>query len=485
MSTGGIKVAGFQGTATPVPEGFQDNPPEGGTPQSIMSDTSPIAVVVTKPDPGASLGLEMRNIDGKIIVSSLLKPEIFKDTDLKVGMHIESINGTKVWGAGINDAVAIIKSAPGTVTIDAYTIAKKSNTTAIVVVVTKPNPGASLGLEMRNVDGKIIVSSLLKPEIFKDTDLKVGMHIESINGTMVWGSDISDAVAIIKSAPRTVKIYAYTIVKKSNTTPIVVVVTKANPGASLGLGMRNVGGKIIVTAFSKPEIFKDTDLKVGMHIESINGTKVTGAKLKDAVAIIGSTPGTVTFVAYTTTTNFESYVKEEFAKDFHILWKPNKCSCVVDHKQNPDECSACICPGCAQVYSYTLTSNTSSGIPKISYRDNIAGTFNRMMGLMTASSGNTMTVTGVAKMNGLVLQRCNRIENRMVMEQNNDRLVMEQNDNALGTGVPISETGVPISEVMEERVSIADEIVKLKKLHDDGLLDDEEFKSTKAKVLSS
>eukprot|EP00592_Proboscia_alata_P019970 CAMPEP_0194419980 /NCGR_PEP_ID=MMETSP0176-20130528/19201_1 /TAXON_ID=216777 /ORGANISM="Proboscia alata, Strain PI-D3" /LENGTH=258 /DNA_ID=CAMNT_0039227281 /DNA_START=96 /DNA_END=872 /DNA_ORIENTATION=+ len=257
----------------------------------------------------------------------------------------------------------------------------------------------------------------------------------------------------------------------SDTSPIVVVVTKPDPGASLGLRMISRDGKLTVASLEKPEIL-NSDLKVGMRIESINGTKVSGVDTKDAVAIIKSAPTTVTIVAYTiakSTTTFESLVKEEFAREFNILWKPNKLSCVIDHKQNPDACTACLCPGCVQVYSYTLTIDMSSGIPKLSYKDNIAGSFNRIQGNMTAGAGNTMTVNGVGRMNDSVVQRCNRIENRLVMEQNN---------NALGAGVPIS-------EVMEERVGIADEIGKLKKLHDDGVLDKEEFEQAKSKVLSS
>ena len=51
--------------------------------------------------------------------------------------------------------------------------------------------------------------------------------------------------------------------------------------------------------------------------------------------------------------------------------------------------------------------------------------------------------------------------------------------------VPLAPPPQVKAEVMEERDTLADEIAKLKKLHDDGVLTDEEFKEAKQKAISS
>ena len=162
---------------------------------------------------------------------------------------------------------------------------------------------------------------------------------------------------------------------------------------------------------------------------------------------------------------FEKLVQEEFGKSFNIKWTHAKKRCVIDHKENPDELTACCCPGCVQQYRYTLTLEVvPGGAPKVIWIDEIAGTFNHMQGNMAASSGNTSQITGVARMNNTIVQKVSRIESRLLIEHTEV--------------IPVE------AETMEERGSIADEIAKLNKLRDDGVLNDEEFEKAKAKVLS-
>jgi len=161
---------------------------------------------------------------------------------------------------------------------------------------------------------------------------------------------------------------------------------------------------------------------------------------------------------------FEKLVQEEFGKSFNIKWTHAKKRCIIDHKQNPDDLTACCCPGCVQQYRYTLTLEVvPGGAPKVNWRDEIAGTFNRVQGNIAASSGNTSQINSVSRMNNTIVQKVSRIESRLLIEHNN---------------APVED------ETMVERGSIADEISKLNKLRDDGVLNDEEFEKAKAKVLS-
>ena len=167
---------------------------------------------------------------------------------------------------------------------------------------------------------------------------------------------------------------------------------------------------------------------------------------------------------------FEKLVQEEFGKSFNIKWTHAKKRCVIDHKENPDDLTACCCPGCVQQYRYTLALEVvPGGAPKVNWRDEIAGTFNRVQGNMAASSGNTSQINSVARMNNTIVQKVSRIESRLLIEHNN---------------ATAAATAPVEAETMEERGSIADEIAKLNKLRDDGVLNDEEFEKAKAKALS-
>mmetsp|Transcript_21207 Transcript_21207/g.26758 ORF Transcript_21207/g.26758 Transcript_21207/m.26758 type:complete len:183 (+) Transcript_21207:94-642(+) len=178
---------------------------------------------------------------------------------------------------------------------------------------------------------------------------------------------------------------------------------------------------------------------------------------------------------------FENLVKEEFGREFFIQWKNGgNTSCVINHKNNPDELTACCCPGCVQKLSYTITLDKSAGVPRVSWVDNIAGSFNRMQGNMAAGSGNYSQISAVQKANNLIVQSCSRIESRLLVAQNTIATT-----SAVAETVHLAPPPQVKAEVMEERDSLADEIAKLKKLHEDGVLTEEEFKEAKQKAISS
>ena len=181
-------------------------------------------------------------------------------------------------------------------------------------------------------------------------------------------------------------------------------------------------------------------------------------------------------------TTFEKLVEEEFGQEFNIAWpptiKPNGKRCVIDHKHNPDDLIACLCPGLVQQYRYTLTLEADSGgAPKVTWVDNIAGSFNRAQGHMAAANHNPSQTNAVARMDNTIIQKVSRIENRLLIEHNNAA--------AAATAPTFAASSEAVkAETMEERESIADEIAKLKKLHDDGVLNGEEFEKAKSKALS-
>lgn len=156
---------------------------------------------------------------------------------------------------------------------------------------------------------------------------------------------------------------------------------------------------------------------------------------------------------------FTKLVQEEFEQDFNLVWPPmfNGKKCIINHKKNPDTCVSCLCPGITK-YSYTLTLEADSGgAPKVTLVDNMVSSPSGAYG--NAAHG----MTGHGNASSTTVQKVSRIENRL----------REQHSNAEAVK----------AETMEERGSTADEIAKLKKLHDDGVLNDEEFEKAKANAL--
>lgn len=180
---------------------------------------------------------------------------------------------------------------------------------------------------------------------------------------------------------------------------------------------------------------------------------------------------------------FDNLVRQEFGKEFNVYQSskdghvaPGLFSCKIDHKKNPDDTVACCCPGIVQQYRYTLTLDTSKGAaPKVHVKDEITG-LNRTQ----AAMANTNISNQIQRVNNLVFQAVSRIETQLIIEHHNNNAAT--NVAAVPAGAVVPEVQ---AEVMEERVSVADEVLKLKQLHDNGVLNDEEFEQAKKKALSS
>ena len=180
---------------------------------------------------------------------------------------------------------------------------------------------------------------------------------------------------------------------------------------------------------------------------------------------------------------FENLVRQEFGKEFNVYrYKDGHVArglfaCKIDYKKNPSDLAACCCPGIVQQYSYTLTLDTNKGAaPKVHVEDNITG-LNRTQ----AAMAQTNISNQIQMMNNQVFQAVSRIETQLILEHQNNNAAT--NVAAIPASVVVPEVQ---AEVMEERdLSVADEVLKLKQLHDDGVLNDEEFEQAKNKALSS
>lgn len=191
-----------------------------------------VTVTATKPLPtsvvGVALKKEKEKVDhgneSDVIISQINKDSLFVNTELQVGMKIESINGINCSNYSTAQAVALLKNAIGTITIVAIdleaTIANDSvppsatsgvatttTITPMIITVTaiKPSPDAIVGISLQKSPDKngIFISQINHDSIFCNTDLKVGLKVLSINSLKIEDTiSLQDVISILRNAPQ-------------------------------------------------------------------------------------------------------------------------------------------------------------------------------------------------------------------------------------------------------------------------------------------
>jgi len=120
---------------------------------------------------------------------------LFANTDIKVGMEVESINGTTIDGYTHLKAIGFIKEAEGELTIVGKAV--KGGGVGIVFKESKDQK-VGITLKQDNPADPVTISGLWEDGLFSNTDLKVGMQVMSINNVPVEGLTKSQAVQMIK-----------------------------------------------------------------------------------------------------------------------------------------------------------------------------------------------------------------------------------------------------------------------------------------------
>eukprot|EP00526_Cylindrotheca_closterium_P017177 CAMPEP_0113622500 /NCGR_PEP_ID=MMETSP0017_2-20120614/11532_1 /TAXON_ID=2856 /ORGANISM="Cylindrotheca closterium" /LENGTH=315 /DNA_ID=CAMNT_0000532337 /DNA_START=27 /DNA_END=974 /DNA_ORIENTATION=- /assembly_acc=CAM_ASM_000147 len=122
---------------------------------------------------------------------------LFANTDLKVGMEVESINGTVVDGLTRLKAISFIKEAEGKVTV-----VGKAVKGGAIAVVFKESIGQKCGIAFKQdvPTDPVTISRIGEDGLFVKTDLKVGMQVMSVNNVPVEGLDKTQAIQFLKDA---------------------------------------------------------------------------------------------------------------------------------------------------------------------------------------------------------------------------------------------------------------------------------------------
>lgn len=117
------------------------------------------------------------------------------------------------------------------------------------------------------------MTSISEDGLLARSDLKVGMKLNTINDQVLVSS--KEAVRLIKEAEHKVVIVASNVngYSGANVCSVNVAITTPLKGRKLG-----IGGRIKVISITSDGFFADTDLKVGMNVETINSKRVDTSK---------------------------------------------------------------------------------------------------------------------------------------------------------------------------------------------------------------
>jgi len=166
----------------------------------------------------------------------------------------------------------------------------------VVAIAKKENPLQTVGISFKTCKAGLIISKISPDGLFANKTLRVGMIVQSINGVGCQGTreGLSIAISLLKSAQEQITIVAETPVP---TKPVVVMVTKPNKEAKLGIGLTSDIRGLTITSLFSDCLFTNTALRVGMVVWSINGVECMHMEASEATELLKSAEGQVTIVA--------------------------------------------------------------------------------------------------------------------------------------------------------------------------------------------
>jgi len=325
-----------------------------------------------------------------------------------------------------------------------------------ITEITPNSPSAIAGLKVGDkiisVDGVSTETSRTVPKVWQTCD------VGSVEIVIVRGSNNS---------------------KNTDVSIINAVLHRASAEEDFGLHLvqSSEPNKVLVGQLKGPASI--SNFQTDDIIVSINGSKVTN--VEEGQVLLEQCDATELNITVYRNKSFKQLVEKEFSREFFIVWR-NSNICKIDRKDNPDEITACCCPGCVQVISYTLSLRSGG---QIEWVDNVADSFNRMQGNVAANEGNATQIVGVQGHNNRLVQSLSRIEIQLIGDATGFELAV-----AATTIAPLAQAMVRMDDDEDKPSgpsgpSVSDEISKLKALLDDGTLSEEEFQQAKKKVLLS
>lgn len=251
----------------------------------VTEDIGLISVTVTKDSVDMKLGISLADINGKIVITSIAEDGVFANSEIVPGLRLLCINSTLCKGITKTEAINILKSVEGDITI----IAEKVG--LVTVTATKETPESKIGIGLKDMSGMVIVSSIAPDSIFTDSALKVGHKVLSINKMSVDGMDKHEAIKLFKTAESTITVMA------EDVGLVGATVMKPSTDTKVGIGIKEKDGDLYVSSIYDSGLFTTTDLKEDMKLVSLNRKSVRGLSKNDAIQLIKETEGELTVIA--------------------------------------------------------------------------------------------------------------------------------------------------------------------------------------------
>jgi C-terminal processing protease CtpA/Prc len=251
---------------------------------SVMAEDIGLRVVsATKESINQKVGIGLKDRDGKVIISSISEDSLFANTDLQVGHQLIGVNGTSCRGLNKNQAIVLFKELEG-LTVMGQEIG------LISAVVKKESANTKVGIGLREIAGKIIVSSISGDSLFKDTKLKPGLRLLFVNKTSCEGITRDAAILPFKEAEGEITVVC------EDVGYVAAIVEKADPEESLGIGLKELNGHIVVSSVKEESLFEFTDIKPGLRLVCINNTLTKGLTKHEAILLLKEAVGKITVI---------------------------------------------------------------------------------------------------------------------------------------------------------------------------------------------
>lgn len=248
-------------------------------------------VKITKSNPDDLVGVTFQKYPGKdrIFVREIKDKSPFRGSRLKPGHQVISINGCECSEMEVADVAALIRAANQDVAI----VARECQSDMYSYTVAKENVHAPVGITMQQAHGKIYVHSIAETSPFRGSRLQVGDQVYSINDIPCDNMTAQSAADIIKAAQESVTIVA----KERQSDIFTLTVKKETQATPMGLVVRRVNGQIFVHKITDTSPFRNTRLKVGHKVLSINDVPCNEMTANTAAAIMKAAQGTVSLTA--------------------------------------------------------------------------------------------------------------------------------------------------------------------------------------------
>lgn len=297
-------------------------PPDGALAirrQSIPDEFRGCSVVELMKKEGTTLGLTVSggiDKDGKPRVSNLRQGGIAARSDqLNVGDYIRSVNGINLSKFRHDEIISLLKNVGERVVLEIeYELppvsVQGSGVMFKTVEVTLHKEGNSFGFvirggahEDRNKSRPIVITNI-RPTgpTDRESTIKPGDRLLSIDGIRLHGSTLSEAMSILKQCGQEATLlieYDVSVMDSVATAsgPLLVEVAKAT-GSSLGVALSTsmfCSKQVIIIDKVKPASIADRcgALHAGDHILSVDGKSMEFCSLAEATQLLSASGHTV------------------------------------------------------------------------------------------------------------------------------------------------------------------------------------------------